>query len=69
LMPPAAARAGTSQRDVPTPQNNSCAGYFFFLVERRALERFGVDFFRVDFLDFLAIGLLFFRGLTRLRHG
>ena len=42
--------------------------YFFFLAERRALERFGVDFFRVDFLDFLAIVLFFFRGLTHLRH-
>jgi hypothetical protein len=30
-------------------------GYFFFLAELRALERFGGDFFRVDFLAFLAI--------------
>ncbi len=42
--------------------------YFFFLAGRRALERFGGDFFRLDFLVFLAIVLFFFCGLTYLRH-
>ena len=42
--------------------------YFFLLAVRRAL-RFGADFFRLDFLDFLAIGLFFFCGLVHLRHG
>jgi hypothetical protein len=53
-VPPAAARAGTSQRDVPATLNNSCAGYFFFLAVLRAL-RFGADFLGADFLIFLAI--------------